>query len=199
MKTIGVVLRKNDWDNATYIGTKKELFDVLNKFSVNIICIPININLDKIINAINMCDGIILTGGKYVTDNDLEIVKYLYDNDIPTLGICLGMQSMGMAYNGRQEIKINNHNSKDIYVHEVIIKDDTLFKKIIGKDKILVNSRHNYAIPITNFKVNALSSDGVIEGIEVSSKRFFLGVQWHPESTEDENSKNLFNYFIDIL
>jgi len=44
-----------------------------------------------------------------------------------------------------------------------------------------------------------MSDDNIIEGIEDSNKKFFLGVQWHPESTEDIDNYNLFKYFIDII
>ena len=35
--------------------------------------------------------------------------------------------------------------------------------------------------------------------IEDLSKKFFLGVEWHPESLNDENTKKLFDYFINII
>jgi len=31
---------------------------------------------------------------------------------------------------------------------------------------------------------------------EDANKKFFLGVEWHPESLNDENTKKLFEYFI---
>ena len=49
------------------------------------------------------------------------------------------------------------------------------------------------------FAINALSGDGVIEGIEHESLEFALGVQWHPElmHRKESSSKNLFAAFID--
>ena len=47
--------------------------------------------------------------------------------------------------------------------------------------------------------ISAVSKDGIIEGIEDNSKKFFLGVQWHPESLKDSNSYNLIKYFINSL
>jgi putative glutamine amidotransferase len=46
-----------------------------------------------------------------------------------------------------------------------------------------VNSAHNEAVweiaaPV---QFSACAPDGVIEGIEVSDRRFALGVPWHPE------------------
>jgi gamma-glutamyl-gamma-aminobutyrate hydrolase PuuD len=33
-------------------------------------------------------------------------------------------------------------------------------------------------------RVTSLSSDGIIEMVEVPSRRFVLGLQWHPERTD---------------
>lgn len=199
MKTIGIIIREQKKNNLDYLGVKKDLFDTLKKFNVCTIGIPITNNLASIIEAIKLCDGIILSGGSKVTTNDIELVKYLYENNIPTLGICLGMQSMCFAFNNKQEIKIDNHCSLEEYVHFINIKKDTLLYEILDSDRIKVNSRHNYAVINTNFKVNAISDDKIIEGIEDRSKKFFLGLEWHPESLEDDNSCKIFNYFINKL
>jgi putative glutamine amidotransferase len=46
-----------------------------------------------------------------------------------------------------------------------------------------VNSSHHQAVldPGPGVVVNAEAPDGIIEGIEDPSRRFCLGVQWHPE------------------
>ena len=64
-------------------------------------CIPLDFENDKEFdtNLIEKCDGIILPGGKTRHELDNKIVKYLYEIDKPTLGICLGMQLMCMTFN----------------------------------------------------------------------------------------------------
>ena len=62
----------------------------------------------------------------------------------------------------------------------------------------MVNSRHSYAISSPGIHmVNAVSEDGIIEGIEAKDRRFQIGVQWYPESLNDENTNTLFGEFIE--
>ena len=75
-----------------------------------------------------------------------------------------------------------------------------MFYNIVGKDKILVNSRHKSAIKDTKYIVSGRSEDGIIEAIEVPEYKFFLGLQWHPENIYDVSidAKKIFDYFIKI-
>lgn len=196
---IGIIGRKND----NKITFNQEIINVIYKY--NHIPLGLIVNFDnnpklefnKIKNLIDICDGFILQGGSDYYEIDLLIIKYLYDKNIPTLGICLGMQAMAMAFDGSMA-DINNHKSLDKYVHYVKIINNSKLHKIINKNKILVNSRHKSYIKNTNLKTVALSNN-IIEAIEDESKNFFIGVQWHPESLMDNNSILLFNSFFRSL
>ena len=196
---IGIIGRKND-DKITF---NQEIINVIYKY--NHIPLGLIVNFDnnpklefnKIKNLIDICDGFILQGGSDYYEIDLLIIKYLYDRNIPTLGICLGMQAMAMAFDGSMA-DIDNHKSLDKYVHYVKIINNSKLHKIINKNKILVNSRHKSYIKNTNLKTVALSNN-IIEAIEDESKNFFIGVQWHPESLMDNNSILLFNSFFRSL
>lgn len=194
MHYIGIIGRKND----NKITFNQEIINVINKYN----CIPIgiianfnnnpNIEFNKIKKIIDLCDGFILQGGDNYYDIDILITKYLYKNNIPTLGICLGMQTMAMTFNGIMS-EINNHNSKNKYVHQITINENSKLYGIIKKNKIYVNSRHNSCVLNTNLNIS--TSDEIIEAVEDKNKNFFIGVQWHPESLMDENSILLFNNF----
>lgn len=195
---IGIIGRKND-DKITF---NKEIIDVIKKYDF----IPLGIIVDfenngdnefiKTKPLIDLCSGIILQGGSDYYVIDIIITKYLHKNNIPTLGICLGMQTMAMAFNGNIG-DINNHKSDKLYVHSVDINKDSKLYDILKKDKIIVNSRHKSYIINTDLKVSGQAN--IIEAIEDNAKDFFIGVQWHPETLMDENSILLFNNFFSSI
>ena len=186
---IGIILRKEilpSKNKILYINEE------INKKITKSNGIPLGIDIKNINEVINLIDGFIFQGGNEYQEEEKELIRFLYENNIPTLGICLGMQEIVEAFNG-DLIKINNH--KNSY-HEINIRQNTLIHDIIKKDKIITNSRHEWAVDKTNLSVSASSSDNIIEAIEDKKKDFFIGVEWHPESLENEDSDNLFNYFI---
>lgn len=161
--------------------------------------IPIGINIENtdIKEILNITDGIILQGGDDYTEKEIELIKYAYEKDIPLLGICLGMQTIAIALGGKIK-KIDNHMKLNKDTHEVYLKKDSKIYKILNKEKITVNSRHNFAVKDTNLDITGYSSDNIIEVIEDKNKKFFIGVEWHPESLENEDSKKLFDYFVNM-
>ena len=192
MKRVGVIIRKNRFNNKEYYAIKKEMIDYLNK---KVIIIPIILNNYKnVIKLIKLCDGIILTGGDVLCKLDYKLIDYIYKNDIPCLGICMGMQVMGL-YKGGKLKKIDNHYN--IY-HKVIISRKSPLSSIFDRGSI-VCSRHKEALIKTKLDIVAKSEDGIIEGVEDKNKRFFIGISWHPESLRSRESDNLINYFIKML
>lgn len=186
---IGVLLRRND-----DYTLNKEIYDVITKYNQILIAVYPK-TLDEFIKVVNICDGFILQGGNSYEDNEIEYVKYLYENNIPTLGICLGMQMMGLMDGSLNNIGNLSHKSKELYVHEIKIDKNSKLYNTLNKEKIIVNSRHVDSIESTKLNVVAKSNDNIIEAIEDSNKNFFIGVQWHPETIMDNNSINLFNNF----
>ncbi len=154
---------------------------------------------------VDMCDGLIIPGGYRMYDYSEYIAKYAIDKNIPVLGICLGMQLLAKIDNESYCLEENattiNHKQLNAdYAHKVHIQDNTLLKEIINKDEISVNSKHRYHVAeVKNAIINAVSEDGLIEGIEFPDKNFVLGVQWHPERMikYDEFGNKIFDRFIE--
>ena len=199
MKYIGIVGRLND-KKITY---NQEVIKVITDYGFIPLGIIINFNNDgnKEFNLIkpliDLCSGFILQGGEEYYNIDILIVKYLYENNIPTLGICLGMQTMAMAFNGKMGTIGLSHKSNDKYVHLININNKSKLYEIIKKQNIIVNSRHKDYIIKTDLTVSAKAN--IIEAIEDKNKNFFIGVQWHPETIRDKNSELLFkNFFLTI-
>ena len=197
MKKIGIIVREFEENNKSFIGCRKDVLDVFLKYPVQIILIPIDLLWDQILYLVQLCDGIVLTGGDHFVDNDFLLVQYLYKQDIPTLGICLGMQAMALSFGGYGEIKVSNkHYSKE---HAIVIKKNSLLYSILGVEQSVVNSRHKTGVQNTNLVVSARAFDGVIEAVEDKKKKFFLGLEWHPESLVNKKSDLIFEAFIKSL
>ena len=145
-------------------------------------------------------DGAILQGGEDYTKTDLDILTFLYKRDIPTLGICLGMQTMGVLFHGELK-KIENHCLLEEKEHTVFVNKDSKFFEFVRAEEFLVNSRHQEALTTTEMDTIGVSNDGVIEVIEDKKKKFFIGVEWHPETNflNKEISKKLFNAFFETV
>lgn len=158
--------------------------------------------------VIDLCDGIVMPGTYKLFEYDRFIYEYSLEKNKSILGLCGGMQLMGLVDNDdaeSKEILIKNntdiiHFQKGIkYVHKINIVEGTLLSKIINKKELKINSRHNFHLDkIKNLTVSAYSEDGFIEAVEKPDKKFILGVQWHPESMLefDEAANKIFDAFI---
>lgn len=157
---------------------------------------------EMLLAELKLCDGILMPGGFKINKFDRFVCDYAIENDIPLFGICLGMQIMAnykreVLWNEKNNTLVNHLSSDKELVHDVEIDKNSKLYSIIKKDKFMVNSRHSYhVLPNSYFDVVGISPDGIIEAIENPTKKFCIGVQWHPEDMNDETTKNLFEGFI---
>lgn len=140
--------------------------------------------------------------------SELFLARFAMDEDIPLLGICRGIQVLAVAAGGKifQDIPSEYpsalaHNQtapREYPWHEVEILESRL-GEILGAPKISVNSLHHQAVSTVpkGFLVNAVATDGIIEGIEKKGAAFCIGVQWHPEVLQPEEScQKIFQEFV---
>ena len=185
---IGIILRNETLPSKNKIlYINEEIIQIINKNNG----IPIGIDIKNVYEIINNIDGFIFQGGNEYQKEEKKLIKYLHKNNIPTLGICLGMQEIAESFDGTLQ-EIENHQNT---THEINIRQNTKLYDIIKKDKTIVNSRHKFAIKKTNLEISA-TNENTIEAIEDKKKDFFIGVEWHPESLNNKDSNNLFIYFI---
>ncbi len=155
-----------------------------------------------LIEQISFCNGILMPGGFKINKYDRFICDYAIENDIPLLGICLGMQIMGSykkdnIENIKNDSFVTHMDTSNSLVHSVKVNENSRLFSIVKKSNFLVNSRHNYHIGSNNYLDSvAYSEDGYVEAIEINNKKFCIGVQWHPENMNDDTSKLLFEEFI---
>jgi putative glutamine amidotransferase len=142
---------------------------------------------------------------------ELEAARLAFRENLPTLGICRGAQILNVSQGGTlyQDIPSQVQDcvghtqkaDKRVLAHSIRIEGKTLLSSISKRKAIWVNGKHHQAIKALapGFRVSARATDGIIEAIEHPSKKFLLGVQWHPEGTweDDLYSKRLFRAFIE--
>jgi len=159
-----------------------------------------------------MCDAFVFTGGDdprteefgvatHPAATPLDPRRQAYETALlrllrarpatPALGVCLGMQMMALVNGGELDQHLPDvlesaadHRGRD----HPIVPEPGATGGLLGAGGA-VDSRHHQAVrtPGQGFRVLARSHDGVIEAIEDPSRRFYVGVQWHPERTADPN------------
>ena len=129
---------------------------------------------------------------------EIELARRAVDADVPLFAICRGIQVLNVARGGTlvQDIPSESpdaisHQVRDTphtIAHDIWVSEGTLLHRLlrdrIEADACPVNSRHHQAVGKigSGLVVSATAPDGVIEAVEDPSRRFCLGVQWHPEN-----------------
>ncbi|WP_230531198.1 gamma-glutamyl-gamma-aminobutyrate hydrolase family protein [Microvirga roseola] len=149
-------------------------------------------------------------GSRYPSSERLEVEQALMrgflDRDKPVLGICNGMQMLACLHGARMVHEVQKTRSHVLThddraaMHSVEIVPGTMLSRIVGATRLDVNSRHQEAVVAVSDQavVAARADDGVIEAVEIPSRRFAIGVQWHPEAfaTQDNPGNRLFSAFV---
>ena len=66
--------------------------------------------------------------------------------------------------------------------HEVSIVPESKLSRIIGLSSNVNSAHHQGVSDPGGLEVNAISGDGLIEGLEDPHREFVMSVQWHPEA-----------------
>ena len=109
--------------------------------------------------------------------------------DLPLLGICLGMQLLALHRGGTLDQYLPDHHPPEVVDrhrdahHDLVIRDDE--SPVVMSD-FQVASHHQQAVADPGqLRVAAVSRDDIIEAVFDPAHPFCLGVQWHPERTDD--------------
>ena len=142
------------------------------------IIFPLTEDPDEIERLVDICDGILLTGGHDVTpsvygeeplegkvscciarDNmEKHVLEDAIKKDKPILGICRGIQFINACLGGtlyqdlptQHPSDIEHHQTPpyDVPVHDVIIRNATPLYDCLVTDTISVNSYHHQAVKV---------------------------------------------------
>ena len=153
---------------------------------------------------------------------ELLTVRLAYNRQIPMLGICRGIQTLVTALDGEVDqdiaesfaaahgagraaaaaghslIKHSQDADRSEPTHTVRISRESVLYSLYKTETLAVNSIHHQAVRASGrrFSVSAKAPDGVIEAIESSEFKPFIGVQWHPEWL-GESGQGLFRWLVD--
>jgi len=128
-------------------------------------------------------------------DLEIELAQSAFRFNKPLLGICRGHQVINVAMGGSLFTDISSQYKnaikhdwypnipRDYEAHTIQVAENSVLNNILSETKIQVNSLHHQAINQIgdNLEATAFAPDGIIEAVENSRNRFFLGIQWHPE------------------
>lgn len=139
---------------------------------------------------------------------ELAVTRGAIERDLPILGICGGQQLLHVVLGGQliqhipdevpEALAHEQPNPRDEPGHSVAVKPGTLLHRIVGTERLDVNSAHHQAAKgePDGVIINAVAPDGVIEGIEAVDRTFCIGVQWHPEYGVSAGDAAIFQAFI---
>jgi putative glutamine amidotransferase len=220
---IGIVMDENTSQGGGNYDTGKGYFRAIE--GAGGIAIGLPYSPDSIVFARQHCAGLMSTGARiafpqewYVAgDNspapaserfeiEQDLVTMFLTLDRPYLGICNGMQMLGCLLgckmSGNAKAYTDGtiaHDDRETR-HPINVVPGTHLAQITGLANISVNSFHREALVSISDQVvvNAMSPDGLVEGIELPDKTFALGVQWHPERLLEESpdARALFSAFV---
>lgn len=127
-------------------------------------------------------------------DFELELMRAALERDVPMLAICRGSQVLNVALGGDLEQHVPDRVGTELHrevpgvfsEHDVSVVGGTRLASILG-DRQDVKSHHHQGFGAlgSGLKEAARAPDGTLEALEDPSRRFTLGVLWHPEAGED--------------
>ncbi|GAN47104.1 glutamine-hydrolyzing carbamoyl-phosphate synthase small subunit [Methylobacterium radiotolerans] len=176
-------------------GVKRNILRLLAQAGCDVTVVPATTTADAILAL--KPDGVFLSNGPgdpaATGAYAVPVIRKLLDEKVPTFGICLGHQLMGLALGGRTVKMGQGHHGAN---HPV--KDKTT-----GKVEI-VSMNHGFAVdpgslPETAVETHVSLFDGSNCGLTLTDRPAF-SVQHHPEASPGpRDSHYLFERFVTLM
>jgi putative glutamine amidotransferase len=125
---------------------------------------------------------------------EMALLTAALERDMPVLAVCRGSQVLNVARGGDLVQHLpevlgheeHKHTPGQYSDHDVTLESDTRVGEILG-DRAPVKSHHHQGFGRIGegLREAGYAEDGTVEALEDPSKRFAVGVLWHPEEGED--------------
>ena len=176
-------------------GIKRNILRLLTTVGAKVTVVPATASAEEILAL--KPDGVFLSNGPgdpaATGVYAVPVIKKLLDEKVPTFGICLGHQMLGLAVGGRTRKMHQGHHGAN---HPV--KDITT-----GKVEI-TSMNHGFAVDRDTLPKNAVEThvslfDGSNCGLALTDRPAF-SVQYHPEASPGPRDTGfLFDDFVKML
>jgi carbamoyl-phosphate synthase small subunit len=176
-------------------GAKRNILRLLAEQDCHVIVVPATATADEIMAL--KPDGVFLSNGPgdpaATGEYAVPVIREVLDKKVPTFGICLGHQLLGLAIGAKTQKMHQGHHGAN---HPV--KDFTT-----GKVEI-TSMNHGFAVDRETLPANAEEThvslfDGSNCGIRLTDRPAF-SVQYHPEASPGpQDSHYLFKRFADLI
>ena len=119
---------------------------------------------------------------------DLTLATYCLESGIPTLAVCRGLHVVNVARGGSLVQHMDDHHRH--VVHDVVIESGPAG---IEPGPITASCYHHQCIDRlgSGLKVVGSAEDGTVEAVAIDAAGWAFGVQWHPEDTARQDSRQL--------
>jgi carbamoyl-phosphate synthase small subunit len=179
-------------------GIKRNILRLFSENDCRVTVVPADTSAERALAE--GPDGIFLSNGPGDPDAVAYapgIIRALTSQGIPTFGICLGHQLLGLTFGG-STVKMpyghrgGNHPVKEVETGRVLITSQNHGFAVEGDDRSVKGASE---LEVTHVNLN----DGTIEGLRHRDLPVF-GVQYHPEAAPGpHDARPLFQEFLGAL
>jgi carbamoyl-phosphate synthase small subunit len=158
-------------------GIKRNILRLIADQDCRLTVVPATTKAEEVMAL--MPDGVFLSNGPgdpEPCDYAIEAIKTIVDKGVPTFGICLGHQLLGLASGAKTEkMKFGHHGAN----HPVVELDS---------GRVMITSQnHGFAVQENTLPANVRAThrslfDGTLQGIERTDRPAF-SFQGHPEAS----------------
>ena len=173
---IGLTSSYEKTDKTNFVFSNHSYLNSIRHFGGIPLIIPTEGEDDELQMLIDMCDGLLLTGGddidpalygEEVLNDTLELTPVrdaverkvcdlAVKRGLPMFGICRGIQMMNVYFGGslyqdipaqiKTEIKHSMEPPAHSTCHKCIVEKDTPLYELFGREQVGVNSHHHQAV-----------------------------------------------------